>query len=126
MDEQKKVLIESLMEFLESAHDDESKGRVKSAITMYFKTIVESCDFLIFDKILKVPSNHNERFRVLEKYFPEIYKDVDYLFGIYRKTYSKKVDKEDLTQVKDGTNKIIEKTEIGRYISELSKEQKPR
>lgn len=121
MDEQKKVLIEGLVEFLESAKEDEAKNRVKSAITMYFKTLVESCDFLIFNKILKVPSNHNERFRILEKYFPEIYKEADYLFNIYRKTYSKKVDKEDMVRVKNGTLGIIKKTGIGEYIPKNTK-----
>jgi hypothetical protein len=48
-------------EFLESAKDDESKQRINAATTMYFKTIAEMCDFLLYNEILKVPNNHTER-----------------------------------------------------------------
>ena len=40
MDEQKRLIIAALAEFLESAKEDEEKGRIKSAITMYFKTTI--------------------------------------------------------------------------------------
>ncbi len=121
MDEQKQLLISALAEFLESAKDDEKKGRIKSAITMYFKTLVESCDFLIYDKILKTPFNHTNRFELLQRLFPDIYPKVSILFKIYRKTYSQKIDLEDLEKVKNGTIEIIEKTGISEQIKEISK-----
>jgi len=121
MDEQKRLIISALAEFLESAKDDEEKGRIKSAITMYFKTLVESCDLLIYNQILKVPINHTDRFELLEKFFPDIYNKVSPLFKIYRKTYSQKVEKEDLEKVKNGTLALIKETEINAGLQELSK-----
>src|SRR3989344_2962800 len=122
MDEQKRLIISALAEFLESAQEDESKKRIKSAITMYFKTLVEGCDFLIYSQLLKMPSNHSDRFVILEKFFPEIYSELSPLFKIYRKTYSQKVRSEDLIKVKNGTINLIKKTEIDKYLQELSKE----
>lgn len=116
MDTQNELLISTLNEFLESAKEDEAKNRIKSAITMYFKTLVESCDFLIYNQILKVPHNHKDRFELLEKFFPEIYEEVSSLFKIYRKTYSQNVEKEDLEKVKNGCLKIISKTELAKYL----------
>ncbi len=74
MSAQTEEIIAALKEFLSSAKEDETKGRLRSAITMYFKTIVDSCDFLIYDQILKIPENHADRYAALQKYFPEIYK----------------------------------------------------
>ena len=122
MDEQKRLIISALAEFLESAGEDEKKGRIKSAITMYFKTLVEGCDFLIYHQLLKTPANHTDRFKLLERFFPEVYSEVSPLFKIYRKTYSQKVEKEDLEKVKNGTIRLIKKTEIDKHLQELSKE----
>jgi len=108
--DQKELIISTLKEYLESAKDDESKGRIKSAITMYFKALIEICDFLIYNKILKIPFNHTNRFELLERFFPEIYRIVSPLFKIYRKTYSQEVTKEDLDNVKKGTFDILKKS----------------
>lgn len=110
--DKKDLIINTLKEYLESAKDDEAKGRIRSAITMYFKTLVETCDFLIYAKILKLPFNHKNRFELLEKFFPEIYEISSPLFKIYRKTYSQEVRKEDLENVKKGTFEIIKKSKI--------------
>ena len=121
MDEKSKIIMSTIAEYLESAKDDEQKGRINAAVIMYFKALVELCDFIIYSQILKLPSNHTERFEMLMRFFPNIYKEVSPLFKIYRKTYSQKTVKEELEKVKDGTNKIIKETEIDKHLQEFSK-----
>ena len=123
MDPKHRLILESIQEFLDSAKNDEEKDRIKSSITMYFKAIVESCDFYIYNKILKVPDNHKERFDYLRKYDFELKDDVYGLFQIYRKTYSQKVDVADLVIIKNGTKKILEKLGIDKSLKEMAKEK---
>lgn len=123
MDEQKKIIISTISEFLESAKEDEEKKRIKSALTMYFKVIAELSDFLIYDQILKVPSNHTERYDLLKQFFPEIFKRTSPLFRIYRKTYSQVVEKYDLEKVKNEALKLIKETEVGKHLQEVSEER---
>ncbi|MDP7141040.1 MAG: hypothetical protein QF362_03965 [Candidatus Woesearchaeota archaeon] len=122
MDEQKRIIIEALTEFLASAKEDENKDRIKSAITMYFKVIVECCDFLIHSQILKVPYNHKERFELLERFFPEIYPKVSSLFKVYRKTYSMIVKKEDLEVIKGGCHQVLKEAKIEEHLPKNIKE----
>ena len=124
--EQKDIIIKTITEFLESAKDDEAKQRTRSAITMYFKVIVETCDLMIYNQILKIPFSHKNRFELLERFFPDISKEVSYLFKIYRKTYSQKVEKEDLEKVKNGCFKIFEKAGIDKDLPKPLKEQRIR
>ena len=46
-------------------------------LLLYFKAISALCDIYIFIKEGKTPSNHTERFRILELKYPEIYKIID-------------------------------------------------
>jgi len=114
--DQKELILESIKEFIESAEQDEKNQRLRSAVTMYFKAITEICDFIIFNKILKTSKNHTERYELLERFFPEIYNITSPLFKIYRKTYSQKVSKEDLIEMKNATKQILNKAEINKYL----------
>jgi len=115
-EDQKKTLLQGVNEFLESAQNEEEAGRMKSAITLYFKAMVECIDFLIYKQILNVPHNHRQRFRHLKKFFPEMYDRFEIAFKIYRRTYSQKVLKEDLEAVKNGAYFVIEKAKVSRYL----------
>ena len=124
MDAKTKILISSIQEFLETAKDSEEKNRLKSSVTMYFKTIVEACDFFIYNKLLKVPDNHKERFEYLKKFDYELNEEVYSLFNIYRKTYSQKVDVADLVIIKNGTEKILRKLGIDQALKQMAKEKR--
>ena len=124
MDKKHILILETIKEFLESAEEDESRDRIKSSITMYFKAIVEACDFYIYNKILKIPENHKERFDYLKKYDFELNEEIYSLFKIYRKTYSQKVDIADLVIVKNGAKKIIEKLKIDKAIKQMAEEKR--
>jgi len=123
MDAKTKLIIESIHEFLETARDSEEKNRLKSSVTMYFKAIVEACDFFIYNKILKVPDNHKDRFEHLKKFDYELNEDVHLLFNIYRKTYSQQVDIADLVIVKSGTKKILKKLGIDKTLNQMAEER---
>ena len=124
MDAKDKVIIESIKEFLETAKDAEKKDRLRSSVTMYFKAVVEACDFFIYNKILKIPANHKERFDYLKKFDYELNEEIYNLFKIYRKTYSQKIDVADLVIIKNGTKKILKKIGIYKTFDQMAKEKR--
>ena len=75
-----------------------------SATILYFKTLFAIQDYILLQKIGQSPKDHNERFRFLEKYFPESYEVLDKEFSTYRDTYSKIIHKETCDRIK----KIVE------------------
>ena len=124
MDAKTKIILGSVQEFLDTAKDAEEKNRLKSSVTMYFKAIVEACDFFIYNKILKVPDNHQDRFLYLKKFDYGLNEEVHNLFSIYKKTYSQKVDVADLIIIKNGTEKILKKLGIYKTLNQLAEEKR--
>ena len=112
------------IEFLDGGLDEEAKGRYKLAVTAYFKAITQIADILIIRKRGFPPSNHYERFRVLEKEFPGVYKSVDGIFKTYQDTYSMPMSKESCETIKNEIREIITNGGLGKEFSEaLSKLQ---
>ncbi|HLC70629.1 MAG TPA: hypothetical protein VJI32_01390, partial [Candidatus Nanoarchaeia archaeon] len=81
-----------------------------SATILYFKTLFAIQDYLLLEKIGESPKDHSERFRKLEKHFPELFQELDLEFSTYRDTYSKIVDKETCNRIK----RIVE-NDLKRY-----------
>lgn len=98
-----KELIQNANEFLESAEDNLKKQRWNAAVSDFFKTISNLADFLIYKEIKVSVKNHNERFQLLKKYFPEIYNKILNLFKTYRKSYNLRLKKEDSKKLKSFT-----------------------
>lgn len=71
-----------------------------SATILYFKTLFAIQDFLLLEKTGEAPKDHNSRFRILEKTFPNLFKEIDVEFSTYRDTYSKIIDKETCVRIK--------------------------
>jgi hypothetical protein len=113
---------EALIEFFAAAKVCEQKKWFKAAITLYYKMLIESVDFLIFEKTGTTPINHRSRFRYLSHHYKDIYKEYSDLFKIYRKTYSRIVTKEEMEKVKQGVRNIITKTSIISYLKERAEE----
>ena len=115
-------LVEGFNEFFEGALEEEAKGRYKLAVTAYFKAITQICDLTILRKKGYNPTNHNERFRLLETDFPDIYLSVDRVFKTYRDTYSMPITKESCSLIKNEIKKIIRNAELAEEFKEaLSK-----
>ena len=81
-----------------------------SATILYFKALFAVQDFLLVEKSGESPKDHNVRFRMLEKNFPELFKELDIEFSTYRDTYSKILDKNTCDRIK----KIVE-NDIKKY-----------
>ena len=56
------------------------------------KAIFTLIDTEILKKIKRYPKDHTERFEFVKSYFPEIYSDLEFIFGIYRQTYRKRIN----------------------------------
>lgn len=71
-----------------------------SAAILYFKTWFAIQDFLLLEKAGQSPKDHTERFRLLERNFPDIFLALDKEFSTYRDTYSKIIDKDTCDRIK--------------------------
>ncbi len=88
----------------------ESKDYTSAAI-LYFKVIFITLDLLLYRKRKITPKDHTERFRMLEREFPEEYELLDKYFQIYRDTYSLTIDAKTCEEVKNYATKTI--TRVG-------------
>lgn len=95
-------------EFFDSGEDNLIKNRFNAASSDFFKSIVVSCDYLIYREIKRLPKNHNDRFSILERYFPEIYSIVSSLFKPYTNSYNLKSTKEDAEKFREYAKEIKE------------------
>ncbi|MEK6901695.1 MAG: hypothetical protein AABX37_05095 [Nanoarchaeota archaeon] len=89
-----------ILVFKHSADTLYSQLDFTSATILYFKTLFAIQDFLLLEKIGESPKDHSERFRKLEKNFPNLFHELDMEFPTYRDTYSKIIDKETCDRIK--------------------------
>tara|TARA_Y100000310_G_scaffold315063_1_gene365196 strand:+ start:1327 stop:1647 length:321 start_codon:yes stop_codon:yes gene_type:complete len=82
-----------------------------SATILLFKTIFVALDHIIEKKVGRTPKDHTERFRILQKEFPEYYVKLDTSFSIYRDTYTKTISKEICEDVKNEAEFFIAEAE---------------
>jgi len=71
-----------------------------SATILYFKTRFAIHDLILQERIGRSPKDHTERFRMLEKEFPEEYKALDSEFNTYRSTYTRIMTKETCERIR--------------------------
>ena len=57
-------------------------------LLLYFKTLFAIQDFVLLKKFGESPKDHNSRFRMLEKDFPDLFYELNLEFDTYRETYS--------------------------------------
>ena len=60
-------------------------------MTLYYKVLVQLCDFILLQKTKKVGANHTERFDLLKLHDPELYALASKLFRYYRDSYSEEI-----------------------------------
>jgi hypothetical protein len=104
----REILIENVKEYYRNALLAETKKEYNTAVTLYFKAISALCDLYILAKEGKIPSNHTERFRILEQKYKEIYKIIDKDFPFYQDSYKARLTKEVSSMLKDDTRKLSE------------------
>lgn len=103
-------LLENAEEFFASAEDNLKKKRYNASVSDYFKSISNYCDFLIYKTMKLLPKNHNERFDLLKKYFPDIYSIILTLFQKYRESYNLRLNEKDALTLRGYTHEIRDYT----------------
>lgn len=112
MEEEENLLIDNLRKFLKSAEIVYETNDFTSSTILYFKSLFAVFDLLILRKYGKTPKDHSERFRILEKDFPELYIILDSLYPIYRTTYTLSINKNTTDKIKENVEKIIREQKI--------------
>ncbi|MFH1073394.1 MAG: hypothetical protein V1743_08250 [Nanoarchaeota archaeon] len=105
-------LQENAEEFLREAGRAMDNQSYNAAVALYFKAIAVLTDLFILKKEGMIPSNHAERFRLLQRKYPEIYRIHDKDFPIYQDSYKTKLTKEYAEVLAYDTRKLIKITGI--------------
>lgn len=100
------TLAENAKKYYKWAEEAFKQGDYNVSTTLHFKLAAEVCDLLLFTKTRRITSNHTERFRQLEKLFPEVYKLLDALFPLYQKTYTARMNKSEAEVVRKNATQI--------------------
>ena len=101
-----------ILVFRHSADTLYNSGDYTSATIVYFKTLFAVQDYVLLEEIGESPKDHVNRFRKLEKHFPDLYRELDMEFSTYRDTYSKIIDKETCERIKRIVENDIDKYDI--------------
>src|SRR3989338_1585668 len=91
---------QQILVFKHSADTLHANADFTSATILYFKTLFAIHDVLLLEKTGESPKDHTERFRKLEKHFPDLFRELDMEFSTYRDTYSKIIDKDTCRRIK--------------------------
>jgi len=108
----RKNILENITRFKKSAELVYSSEDYTSSTILLFKTMFSILDYIILIKKGAAPKDHTERFRILQREFPELYKILDKDFSVYRKTYFLSIDKETCEKIKNDVEKIIKEHKI--------------
>ena len=88
------ILLENAKEYYEGALESEKKANYNTSWTLYFKSFVSLLDYYIYLKKGIIPKSHTDRFRILEKDYPDLYRKIDGDFEFYQKSYRERLTKE--------------------------------
>ena len=104
-----KTLLNNIKEYMENAKYTYGKKNFNSAITLFFKALVAACDLELFKKFGIIPSSHENRFRLLQKKMPDVYKILDRDFPLYIESYTTVTSKDTTDLVKSDVEQLIKK-----------------
>ena len=85
---------------MEIAEYSFNKKKFNTAVILYYKALVEICDLELLRKLGKIGANHTERFQLLEKESPSLYRTASKLFRFYRDSYNKEISEIIASQVR--------------------------
>lgn len=108
----KNDLISNAKEYFENAFFAQKRKQYNTSVTLFFKTISALADLYIFDKEKRIPSSHSERFRILQKEYPEIYEYLDKNFSFYQDSYRLKLNLEISKILENDCRKLFKITGI--------------
>lgn len=106
------ILKENIKEYLKEAEKAKKDFAYNSATTLFFKAIAVLIDLFILKNEGFIPSNHTERFRLLELKYPLLYKILDKDFPVYQNSYRLKLTKKHAEVLENDFKKVAEFTSI--------------
>lgn len=112
MSETENILLENVREFSKKAAEAKNDRAYNSAVTLYFKAIAVLIDLYLFKNEGSIPSNHAERFRILESKYPLLYSVLDKNFSVYQQSYRLKLNKKYVEVLENDFRKILKFTGI--------------
>jgi uncharacterized protein (UPF0332 family) len=110
--EEKEILLNNTKNFLNSANIIYKIKDYTSATILYFKAMFSALDLILLKELGKIPKDHTERFRILEKYNYELYILLDSDYPLYRNAYNAIISKEDCDKVRQDVDRIIKEQRI--------------
>ena len=87
----KEIIKKNFAEYLEVADYSFNNRKFNTAVTLYYKALVELCDFELLNKTNKIGANHTERFDLIKINSPMLYSIASKLFRYYRDSYNKQM-----------------------------------
>ena len=85
------ILLANFQEFYDLAQDAFVKKKYNGAVTLFYKALVELCDYALFTSQGKLGANHRDRFELLQRHHPALYEVASKLFRFYQDSYSKRI-----------------------------------
>lgn len=110
--EKEDILKQTAKEYYDSGVGEMDKQRYNSAVVLFFKSVVAFVDLYILINTGDTPSSHNERFRVTQEKFEEIYDVLDRDFPFYQDSYNILMSKELAEVIKEDAEKIAKETKV--------------
>ena len=107
-DELRTILEQNAREYYKNGLGAEREKEYNSAVTLFFKAIASLSDLFILVKEGKMPTNHTERFRILELKYPEVYRINDKDFPFYQDSYRSRLNKEVSEILKKDAKRLFE------------------
>ena len=112
MESKEKILEDTAKEYYASAVDELNKRRYNSSVVLFFKSLIALCDLFILQETGNTPSSHNERFRIAQDKFPEVYNLIDKDFPFYQNSYFQLMSKELAEVIQDDAKIMAGKTKV--------------
>jgi len=112
MNEQEKLLESNAFEYYKNGLGAEKRGEYNTSVTLFFKAMASLRDLnILIDKGF-FPANHSDRFRILQREYPDLYLKIDNDFTIYQTSYRLKLDKNTSEVLKHDVEALFEKLRI--------------
>ena len=108
MEQIRDILLQNAKEYYFNAIAAEKKGQYNSAVTLFFKAISALCDLYILMNMGRTPTNHTDRFRILENDYPSLYRIIDKNFPHYQDSYTARLTKEVSDMLKEDARRLFE------------------
>ncbi|NQU79513.1 hypothetical protein HQ545_07125 [Candidatus Woesearchaeota archaeon] len=87
----KDIILKNFNEYYEMAEYAMSKQKYNTAVTLFYKALVELCDLELIRSEGRIGANHTERFNLLKTSSPKLYSIASKLFRFYRDSYNKEI-----------------------------------